>query len=46
MDRSRRRLATMRRRGLISEEVRRRIEYDFDMEEQRLKQVLARLERG
>ena len=46
MDHSRRRLATMRRRGLISEEVRRRIEYDFDMEEQRLKQVLARLERG
>ena len=46
MDRSRRRLATMRRRGLISEEVRRRIEYDFDMEEQRLKQLLARIERG
>jgi Na+/H+ antiporter len=46
MDRTRRRLATMRRRGLISEEVRRRIEHDFDMEEQRIKQVLARLERG
>jgi hypothetical protein len=35
----------MRRTGQISEEVRRRIERDFDMEEQRLKRFLARLQR-
>jgi monovalent cation/hydrogen antiporter len=39
----RQRLATMRRRGEISEEVRRRIERDLDMEEQRIKRLLTRL---
>jgi NhaP-type Na+/H+ or K+/H+ antiporter len=37
--------ARMRRRGVISEEIRRRIERDFDMEEERLQRLLARLER-
>jgi hypothetical protein len=45
MDRARHRLATMRRTGEISEEVRRRIEQDFDAEEQRLKHFLARSQR-
>jgi monovalent cation/hydrogen antiporter len=45
MDHARHRLAKMRRTGQISEEVRRRIERDFDMEEQRLKRFLARLQR-
>jgi NhaP-type Na+/H+ or K+/H+ antiporter len=44
MNRSRRRLTRMRRRGQITEEVRRRIEYDFDMEEQRVLRLLDRLE--
>jgi hypothetical protein len=43
MNRSRRRLTRMRRRGQITEEVRRRIEYDFDMEEQRVLRLLDRL---
>ena len=45
MNRARRHLAKMRRDGLISEEARRRIEYDFDMEEQRLQRYLSRLGR-
>jgi Na+/H+ antiporter len=45
MDRARHRLAKMRQTGEISEEVRRRIERDFDMEEQRLKRFLARSQR-
>jgi monovalent cation/hydrogen antiporter len=45
MDHARHRLARMRRTGEISEEVRRRIEHDFDMEEQRLKRFLARSQR-
>jgi monovalent cation/hydrogen antiporter len=36
-------LTTMRRTGEISEEVRRRIERDLDMEEQRIKRLLTRL---
>ena len=44
MNYARRRLARMRR-GIISEEIRRRIERDFDMEEERLQRLLARLER-
>ena len=43
MNHARSRLAKMRRKGEISEEVRRRIEQDFDMEEQRIKRLLARL---
>ena len=42
MDHTRRRLARMRSEGLISEEVRKRIEYDFDLEEQRVERILAR----
>ena len=45
MGHARHRLAKMRRTGEISEEVRRRIEQDFDMEEQRLKRFLARSQR-
>jgi Na+/H+ antiporter len=45
MNRTRHRLTKLRRRGLISEEVRRRIEYDFDMEEQRIHRLLTRIER-
>ncbi|MGA7880343.1 MAG: cation:proton antiporter, partial [Terrimicrobiaceae bacterium] len=45
MNYARRRLARMRRRGIISEEIRRRIERDFDMEEERLQRFLARLDR-
>ena len=45
MNYARRRLARMRRRGIISEEIRRRIERDFDMEEERLQRLLARLDR-
>jgi monovalent cation/hydrogen antiporter len=45
MNYARRRLARMRRQGFISEEVRRRIERDFDMEEERLQRFLARLRR-
>jgi CPA1 family monovalent cation:H+ antiporter len=43
MNHARSRLAKMRRKGEISEEVRRRIEQDFDMEEQRIKRLLTRL---
>jgi monovalent cation/hydrogen antiporter len=46
MNHTRRHLARMRRQGLISEEVRRRIEHDFDMEEQRVERLLARLGRS
>ena len=45
MDHARHRLARMRRTGEISEEVRRRIEHDLDVEEQRLKRLLARSQR-
>jgi monovalent cation/hydrogen antiporter len=41
MNYARRRLARMRRRGVISEEIRRRIERDFDMEEERLQRLRA-----
>ena len=42
IEHTRNHLAAMRRDGLISEEVRRKIEYDFDLEEQRIQRVLAR----
>jgi CPA1 family monovalent cation:H+ antiporter len=45
MNYARRRLTRMRRQGVISEEVRRRIERDFDMEEERLRRFLARFGR-
>ncbi len=45
MNHTRRHLAKMRRQGIISEEVRRRIERDFDMDEQRIQRFLARLGR-
>jgi monovalent cation/hydrogen antiporter len=45
MDHARHRLARMRRTGEISEEVRRRIEHDLDVEEQRLQRFLARSQR-
>ena len=45
MNHARRHLAKLRREGVISEGARRRIEYDFDMEEQRLQRYLARLGR-
>jgi NhaP-type Na+/H+ or K+/H+ antiporter len=45
MDHARHRLAKMRRTGEISEEVRRRIEQDLDMEEQKLKRFVARAQR-
>jgi len=35
-------LAKLRRQGQISEEIRRRIEYDFDLEEQRIDRLLSR----
>jgi len=35
-------LAKLRRQGAISEEIRRRIEYDFDLEEQRIDRLLSR----
>lgn len=38
----REKLADLRRRGEISEEVRKRIEYDFDLEEQRIVRLLTR----
>jgi Na+/H+ antiporter len=43
MNHLRERLTKMRRVGEISEEVRRRIEQDLDMEEQRIKRLVARL---
>ena len=46
MDHARHRLAKMRRTGEISEAVRRRIEQDLDMEEQRFKRFLARSHRN
>jgi monovalent cation/hydrogen antiporter len=45
MDHARHRLARMRRTGEISEDVRRRIEHDLDVEEQRLVRFLARSQR-
>jgi monovalent cation/hydrogen antiporter len=39
---SRRRLAELRRNGVISEKVRQKIEYDFDLEEQRVQRILSR----
>ena len=45
MDHARHRLARMRRTGEISEGVRRRIEHDLDVEEQRLKRFLVRSQR-
>jgi Na+/H+ antiporter len=45
MNRARHHLTMMRRKGEISEEIRRRIEQDFDMEEQRIKRLLTRLGR-
>jgi CPA1 family monovalent cation:H+ antiporter len=42
---ARRKLARMRREGNISEEVRRRIERDLDIEEQRVQRFLARFRR-
>ncbi len=45
MNHARHRLARMRRRGDISEEIRRRIEHDLDMEEQRIKRLVTRLDR-
>lgn len=42
MNHARHHLKQMRREGLISEEVRKRLEYDFDLEEQRLQRVLDR----
>jgi len=41
---ARRHLAELRRRGIISENVRQRIEYDFDLEEQRIQRILSRFE--
>jgi len=41
MEHARRHLAEMRRDGAISEDVRRRIEYDFDLEEQRIQRALS-----
>jgi CPA1 family monovalent cation:H+ antiporter len=43
MDHARRHLKQMRRDGKISEEVRKRIEYDFDLEQQRIQRILGRL---
>jgi Na+/H+ antiporter len=45
MNHTRRHLAKMRRQGVISEEVRRHIERDFDMEEQRIQRLLVRFGR-
>jgi CPA1 family monovalent cation:H+ antiporter len=45
MNHARGHLAKMQRQGVISEEARRRIEHDFDMEEQRIQRLLARLSR-
>jgi Na+/H+ antiporter len=44
MNHARQRLTKMRRMGEISEEVRRRIEHDLDMEEQRIKRLVTRLQ--
>jgi hypothetical protein len=46
MNHARQRLTKMRRRGEISEEVRRRIEQDLDIEEQRIKRLATRLQRN
>ncbi len=43
MERSRYRLAELRGEGRINEEMRRRLEYEFDGEEQRLSRALARV---
>jgi Na+/H+ antiporter, bacterial form len=42
MNHARRHLARMRDRGEISEEMRRHIEYDFDLDERRVERILAR----
>jgi CPA1 family monovalent cation:H+ antiporter len=42
MNHARRHLAQMRDRGEISEDLRRRIEYDFDLDERRVERILAR----
>ena len=42
LDHARRHLAQMRDRGEISEDLRRRIEYDFDLDERRVQRILAR----
>lgn len=42
MNHARRHLAQMRARGEISEDLRRRIEYDFDLDERRVQRILAR----
>jgi Na+/H+ antiporter len=42
MNHARRHLAEMRDRGEISEDVRRRIEYDFDLDERRVQRILDR----
>lgn len=44
MEHTRQHLAQMRRDGQISEAVRRKLEYDFDLEEQRVLRVLARFD--
>lgn len=44
MNHARRHLAQMRDRGEISEDLRRRIEYDFDLDERRVQRILARYE--
>lgn len=42
MNHARRHLAQMRDRGEISEDLRRRIEYDFDLDERRVQRILSR----
>ena len=42
LNHARRHLAQMRDRGEISEDLRRRIEYDFDLDERRVERILAR----
>ncbi len=44
MNHARRHLAQMRDRGEISEDLRRRIEYDFDLDERRVQRILSRYE--
>jgi len=43
MEHARRYLANLRRKGKISEEVHKRIQYDFDLEEQRIRRMLGHL---
>ncbi len=42
IEHTRNRLTELRRKGLISEDVRRKIAYDFNLEEQRIQRVLGR----